>query len=62
MSFLHTIIYLPIFNSLMWLEKVLPGHDLGLAIIIVTLVIRLILYVPTLSAIRSSRQMQSLHI
>jgi len=60
MSFLHTIIYLPIFNSLMWLEKVLPGHDLGLAIIIVTLVIRLILYVPTLSAIRSSRQMQSL--
>lgn len=60
MNILHNFIYLPTFNALLYLEKILPGHDLGLAIIIVTLVIKFILYFPSLSAIRASRQLQTL--
>jgi YidC/Oxa1 family membrane protein insertase len=56
----HTVIYVPIYNALLWLVKVIPGHDLGLAIIIVTIIIRLVLYYPSLAAIKSSRQLQSL--
>lgn len=60
MNILHDIIFVPTFNALMFLEKVLPGHDLGVAIILVTLVIKVILYIPSLSAIKSSRQLQEI--
>lgn len=53
-------IYEPIFNALLYIQKTLPGHDMGLAIILVTLLIKGILYTPSLAAIRSSRQLQSL--
>ncbi len=54
------VIYEPIFNALLFIQKSLPGHDMGLAIILVTLLIKGILYVPSLAAIRSSRQLQTL--
>jgi len=57
---LHDYIYVPIYNALLWLVQVLPGHDLGLAIILITLAIRLILYYPSLASIKSSRQLQNL--
>jgi len=60
MNILHDLIFVPVFNSLLFLQKILPGHDLGLAIIIVTLVIRLVLYWPSLAAIRASRQLQEI--
>lgn len=60
MNILHDIIFVPTFNALMFLEKVLPGHDLGIAIILVTLVIKVILYIPSLAAIKSSRQLQEI--
>ncbi len=53
-------IYEPILNALLYIQKVLPGHDMGLAIILVTLLIKGILYIPSLAAIRSSRQLQTL--
>jgi len=53
-------IYEPLFNGLLFLQKIIPGHDLGLSIIILTLIIKALLYIPSLSAIRSSRQMQML--
>ena len=59
-TLLHTIIFTPTFNALMYLEKIIPGHDLGVAIIIVTLIIRAILYIPSLAAIKSSRQLQEI--
>ncbi len=39
----HEIIYRPILNLLVYLYNVLPVHDIGLVIILVTLVIRIIL-------------------
>lgn len=55
-----TAIYEPILNALLYIQKILPGHDMGLAIILVTLLIKGILYIPSLAAIRSSRQLQTL--
>lgn len=52
--------YVPILNGVLYLVKVLPGHDLGVAIILVTLAIKLVLYIPSLAAIKSSRQLQTL--
>lgn len=60
MNIFTIIIYQPIFNAVLFFHKVLPGQDLGLAIILVTLLIKLLLYSPSLVAIRSSRQLQSL--
>jgi YidC/Oxa1 family membrane protein insertase len=60
MDIFHTLIFVPTFNALLFLQKVLPGHDLGIAIIVVTLVIKLILYIPSLAAIKSSRQLQEI--
>ncbi len=56
----HSFIYVPLYNALLWLVQVLPGHDLGLAIILITLAVRVVLYYPTLAQMRASRQLQSL--
>lgn len=53
-------IYEPILNGLLYVQKILPTHDMGLAIIVITLLIKGILYIPSLAAIRSSRQLQTL--
>lgn len=45
-SLLSTIVYQPIYNLFVALLTFLPGHPLGWAIIIVTIIIRLILLVP----------------
>ncbi len=57
--FIHGI-YEPLFNALLYIQKVLPGHDLGIAIILLTLIIKAALYAPSLSSIRASRQLQTL--
>jgi YidC/Oxa1 family membrane protein insertase len=56
----NSAIYEPILNGLLYVQKILPNHDMGLAIILVTLLIKGILYIPSLAAIRSSQQLQSL--
>ncbi len=53
-------IFEPLFNALLYIQKLLPGHDLGIAIILLTLVIKAALYIPSLSGIRASRQLQTL--
>lgn len=53
-------IYRPILNTLVFLIEVIPGHSLGLAIILLTLLIRTILLVPSQRAMRSQRRMQEL--
>lgn len=39
----NTALYQPLLNGLIWLYTVLPGHDLGVAIIVFTVIIRLLL-------------------
>jgi len=43
-SAFNTILYKPLFNALILFYKYLPGHDFGLAIILLTVLIKLLLY------------------
>jgi len=43
-SLFNLIFYQPIYNLLLFLYKYLPGHDLGITIVVLTLIIRFILH------------------
>jgi len=53
-------LYKPIFNFLVLVYNYFPLHDFGLSIIIVTVVIRFILYFPSVKALNSQIVMQKL--
>ncbi len=59
-SFFYAILYQPLFNSLVFLYNYVPGRDFGLAIIILTLIIRFILYPLSVKAVNSQRALQKL--
>ncbi len=54
-SIFHTILYQPIFNLFVFLYNILPGHDLGLVILIITILIRLVLYPLTKAQINAQQ-------
>ena len=56
----NQILYYPLFNALVWLYNIIPGQDLGIAIIILTALIRLILYPLSRKAICSQKAMAKL--
>jgi YidC/Oxa1 family membrane protein insertase len=56
----NQLLYYPLFNALIWLYNVIPGQDLGIAIIVLTALIRLILYPLSQKAIRSQKAMTKL--
>jgi YidC/Oxa1 family membrane protein insertase len=56
----HAIFYNPIYNTLVALVAIVPGSDVGVAIIILTIIIRLILLPFSLSAARTQRAMKML--
>lgn len=56
----NTILYQPIFNLFVWLYNIIPGHDVGVVIIIITIFVRLILYPLTNSSIKAQRSMQEI--
>ena len=56
----NEVLYRPLFNVLIWLYDVLPGHDLGIAIIILTAAIRLLLYPLSKKAIKSQKALTGL--
>jgi len=56
----NTILYQPIFNLLVWLYNVIPGHDIGLAIVALTVIIKLILYPLSLQSIKAQKAMKDL--
>jgi len=57
---LKTILYKPLFNALIFLVFLMPGHSVGLAIIILTIIIRLILLPSSMSATRQQKRMRDL--
>ncbi len=59
-NFFYVILYQPLFNSLVALYNYVPGRDFGVAIIILTLVIRFILYPLSVKAVRSQKSLQKL--
>lgn len=56
----NTIIYEPILNLLVWLYNTIPGNDVGVVIILVTIVIRLILAPFMHKSLKSQRSMSAL--
>jgi YidC/Oxa1 family membrane protein insertase len=58
LSFLHTFLYVPIYNLLVFLVGVMPGGDVGLAVIAVTLIVKLITAPLALSALKTQRAMK----
>ena len=56
----YIIFYQPLFNLLILLTNYLPGHSFGLAIIVLTLIIRVILYPFQEKAIKSQIALQKI--
>lgn len=54
------ILFRPLLNATFWLYAVLPGNDFGLAIIVLTLGIRLLFFPLTLKTILSQRAMAAI--
>jgi YidC/Oxa1 family membrane protein insertase len=57
-TFFHVVFYNPIYNALVALVALIPGGDVGVAVILVTIAIRLILLPFSLSAVRTQRAMK----
>lgn len=58
-SFIYTeVLFRPLFNLLVGITNVLPTHSVGLAIILVTLVVRLILLPPSLHQVKQTQRNQ----
>lgn len=56
----QTFFYQPILNLLIWLYNIIPGHDLGIAIILLTIIIKALLYSLNSKQIKSQKELQEL--
>jgi YidC/Oxa1 family membrane protein insertase len=56
----RAIIMKPMLNALILLGSWLPGHNLGLAIILLTILVKLVLFYPTQKALEGQKKMQLL--
>jgi len=59
-SLWNEILYRPLYNALVFLTSVIPGHHLWLAIIILTVTIRFILYIPSKKGLNSQTKLQEI--
>lgn len=59
-DFLKVILYKPLFNILVFLVWLIPGHSVGWAIIILTVLVRLALYPSQKKSIESQKKMQEI--
>ena len=55
-----TIFYQPILNLLVWIYNLLPGHDIGWAVILLTIIIKAVFWPLSGKAVKSQRAMQEL--
>lgn len=56
----NSFVYEPLYNVLIFLVDILPGHSVGGAIILLTVIVRLVLYPLTGKSIRAQRAMKEL--
>jgi YidC/Oxa1 family membrane protein insertase len=56
----RAIVSKPLFNLLVFLTRILPTHSFGWAIVIMTLIVRLALFLPNQKAMKSQRELQKL--
>lgn len=60
MNLFHTFLYQPIFNLLVFLYNVLPGADVGFAIIALTVLIKLLLWPFMHTSLKSQKALQQI--
>lgn len=60
MNFFKTILYNPLYNLLIFLAWLIPGHSIGWAIIVLTIIIRIILLPSSLKSSKAQVKMQAL--
>lgn len=56
----HLFLYQPIFNIFVGLYNIVPGHDVGLVILVITVLVRLALYPMTNKSIKAQRSLQEI--
>ena len=56
----NTILYRPLFNDLVILYQLIPGHDFGVAVILLTILTRLIIYPFMAQSLRSQKVLTDL--
>ncbi|MBN1779290.1 MAG: YidC/Oxa1 family membrane protein insertase [Candidatus Buchananbacteria bacterium] len=56
----NVVLYQPILNALVFLYNIIPGHDLGIAIIILTILVKLLIYPLTRQSIKGQKALQDL--
>jgi len=56
----NTILYKPLFNALVLIYQYVPGKDFGIAVIVLTLIIRFLLYPLMMKSIKSQKTMSEL--
>lgn len=54
----HTFVYNPIYNALVYFVDIVPGHDVGIAVIIVTVLVRILLVPLSRKAIKAQMDMK----
>ena len=54
----HTILYVPIYNLLIFFVDIVPNGDVGLAVIAVTVIVKLIIAPFSISAVKTQRRMK----
>lgn len=61
MTLYTEILYRPLFNAVVFLYGILPGHDFGLAIIALTTLIRILFFPLSIRTVRSQKAMSLLN-
>ena len=59
-SAFHTILYQPLFNALILIYQYLPGQDFGIAVIVLTILIRVALYPLMVKSLKSQKALSEL--
>lgn len=59
-SFFHAALYQPLYNLLIFFAWLVPGHSMGWAIIILTIIIRLVLLPSSIKAAKAQVKLQAL--
>lgn len=59
-GFFHTFLYEPIYNLLVFLVNIVPGGDIGVAVIIATLIVKFAIMPLSLAALRTQKGMQEI--
>ena len=59
-SAFHTILYQPLFNALVVIYQYLPGRDFGIAVIVLTVLIRVALYPLMIKSLKSQKALSEL--